>query len=153
MALLYGSIYVGLTIINLRGSASEGRGDFGVLSHFALIALTALGLYFAVPKRIGQLRPLAALLGMAGLFLMILPFLSNDMAGRIFNGHPPLLGIGMAFFMPLGLFLFFRAAPTGSAVFSFALVMAGSELLWAFPSPADGCPRAVGPTLMGEKLP
>ncbi|MDR2893070.1 MAG: helix-turn-helix transcriptional regulator [Deltaproteobacteria bacterium] len=142
MGLLYASLYMGLLIINLRGTAREGRGDFGALFHFALVALVGVGLYFAIKKgsgiSFGRLRPLAAFIAVAGLICMAVPFFPEPMLSQIFNGRLPIIGICMAVFTPVSFFLFFRAAPLGREGFYFGLVMGGGELLWALLFPLLG---------------
>ncbi len=138
MGLLYSALYMGMIFVNLRGSSRTGGGDPAVLLHFALIALVALGLSFAVKKSYFRSRPLAALLTVAGLGCMTVPFLSESILAQLFNGHPPVLAASMAVFTPVAFFLFFRAVPLGKEGFSFAIIMVCSEALWAFLFPLLG---------------
>lgn len=120
---------------------------------FALPVLVAAGISLALgkgsraeesPKRPRQIRfwrlrsmpaYMAALLALAGIACIALPSLPGDLLARSFNSHPPLIGLLWGVFLPVGLFLFFRNAPEGREGFSFSLILAGSELLWALVFP------------------
>ncbi|GHU05175.1 hypothetical protein FACS1894205_4690 [Alphaproteobacteria bacterium] len=152
MGLIHGSISLGLIIVNLRGSGKSGN-DPALLLHFVLALLVGLGLCLVAKKkrRIFQSRSFAVLTGLAGLFCAVLPLLPGDLPMRIFDGHPPIVSILAALFLPLGLALFFRAAPRGREGFFYGIVMALGELVWVTLFPlfppnggAGGDPAASG---------
>ena len=138
MVLLYCALYIGLIIVNLRGTAKAGGEPFALL-HFAVAALAAAGLYRAAKKGFWRLRACAVPLALLGLACAVLPSLPDPLPTRIFNARPPVLGPITALFMPVALTLFFRATQAGREGVSFGLVMVCGELLWAllFPLLSD----------------
>jgi DNA-binding CsgD family transcriptional regulator len=148
MGLIHYSISFGLIVANLRGGKTGG--DPAVLLHFVLALPAALILYLTA-KRIRNRPPLrlfAVLTALIGLFCAVVPLLPGDLPMRLFNGNPPVVSISAVLFLPVGLTLFFRAAPAGREGFFYGLVMALGELVWVALFPllggADADPTASG---------
>jgi DNA-binding CsgD family transcriptional regulator len=120
-----------MTVVNLRGSSKVGKGDYGVLLHFGLVALVALGLYFIIRKGMWRLRPLAVLLALVGIFCVCIPAMPENVIAAFSNGRPPVFSLCMSLFLPVSFYLFFRTVPDGREGFSFALVIVANEFLWS----------------------
>ncbi|GHV51204.1 hypothetical protein FACS1894168_3260 [Deltaproteobacteria bacterium] len=132
MGLIYGSISFGMIVLNLRGS-SKSSGEFAALLHFVLTLLVGLGMVLVAKKTRDHPalpRLFAALTALAGLLCAIVPLLPGDWPLRLLQGNPPVFATITALFLPLGLTLFFRAAPAGREGFFYSLVMTAGELLW-----------------------
>ncbi|MDR1686968.1 MAG: helix-turn-helix transcriptional regulator, partial [Desulfovibrio sp.] len=130
MGLLYCASSFAVIVVNLRGGGKPG-GDPVALFHFGVALLTGLGIYCTAGiQRNARYRIFAALTALTGLFCAAVPVLPGDLPLWVFNGRFPVIGISGGIFLPLGLALFFRAAPSGREGFFYGLIMAFGELLW-----------------------
>ncbi|MDR2869618.1 MAG: hypothetical protein LBV04_04125 [Deferribacteraceae bacterium] len=130
VGLLYFSMYIGMIVINLRGSLREGQNG-GLFVHYALVAILGVLLYFLVRKGIQRISFLSTVFALIGLFVFAVPFLPEEVFARFFMGNPPVLVLSMALFTPIGLFLFANNVPSGKEGFAFAILLASGELLWS----------------------
>jgi DNA-binding CsgD family transcriptional regulator len=144
LALMHLSVCMGAFIGHLRHAAGTSLMQLALL-HLLVLFLVALALSFAAQKGLRQPRLRFIFLGLIGCAFVVIPFLPFDVRIQIFNGRPPVIGPGMGLLIPVALTMFFRAAPAGWEGFSFGLIMACGELLWALFFPLLGAESAQGP--------